>query len=301
MLVALLRIKRYSQSVQRFSSFPSGLRQGSGKCWGRFVHGRQNRVFFSWYVQNWDGNKCWQSLRCALVSVYHPTLEVLDHDVVWWLTKFFEKIVAATRAFFHIFRESHEVIRMRRQSRVPRSCRCRWSWWNRQGLTRDAAWKRDCGVRASLECWRVWMMSPPRKGRPGGFYTAEDSGLSCTRWVATLGGHNGGDNSCNCEPSGYFSHSFARILGADSKGSRGTTILVVCLARLLLGCRSAFLPLLADIPSEGTFSTLLIFYTAHYLQSSFITLRIFLHSALRVFHLTEQKYILGRFSGVISR
>ena len=28
MLVTLLRIKRYSQSVQRLSAFPSGLRQG---------------------------------------------------------------------------------------------------------------------------------------------------------------------------------------------------------------------------------------------------------------------------------
>ena len=30
MLVTLLRIKRYSQSVQKLSAFPSGLRQGSG-------------------------------------------------------------------------------------------------------------------------------------------------------------------------------------------------------------------------------------------------------------------------------
>ena len=35
------------------------------------------------------------------------------HGVVWWLTKFFEKIVAATITFFHIFRQGHEVIRMR--------------------------------------------------------------------------------------------------------------------------------------------------------------------------------------------
>ena len=39
------------------------------------------------------------------------------HDVVWWLTKYFGKIVAATITFFHIFRQGHEVIRMRRQSR----------------------------------------------------------------------------------------------------------------------------------------------------------------------------------------
>ena len=40
------------------------------------------------------------------------------------------------------------------------------------------------------------------------------------------------------------------ILGADAKGFRGITILVVCLARLLsLGCRSPFLPLLVGIPN----------------------------------------------------
>ena len=53
---------------------------------------------------------------CALVPAYHPTVEVLDYDVVWWLTKFFGKIVTATIAFFHIFRQGHEVTRMRRQS-----------------------------------------------------------------------------------------------------------------------------------------------------------------------------------------
>ena len=40
---------------------------------------------------------------CVLVPAYHPTVEVLDHDVVWLLTKFFGKIVAATIAFFSHF------------------------------------------------------------------------------------------------------------------------------------------------------------------------------------------------------
>ena len=47
---------------------------------------------------------------CALVLAYHPMVEVLDHGVVWWLTKFFGKIVAATKAFFHTFRQGHAVI-----------------------------------------------------------------------------------------------------------------------------------------------------------------------------------------------
>ena len=126
MLVGL-RIKQYSQSVHRLSAFPSGLRQWSGRCRGRYVHGRQKQVFFSWYAQGWDGNKFWQSLRCvhqcfcALVPAHHPTVEVLDHDVAWWLTKFFGKTVAAIIAFCHIFRQGHEVIRMWQQCQVPRS------------------------------------------------------------------------------------------------------------------------------------------------------------------------------------
>ena len=41
---------------------------------------------------------------CVLVPAYHPTVEVLDHDVVWRQTKLFGKIVAAIMALFHIFR-----------------------------------------------------------------------------------------------------------------------------------------------------------------------------------------------------
>ena len=33
---------------------------------------------------------------CALVPAYHPAVDVLDHDVVWWLAKFFCKILAAS-------------------------------------------------------------------------------------------------------------------------------------------------------------------------------------------------------------
>ena len=40
---------------------------------------------------------------CVVVPAYHPTVDVLDHDVVWWLTKFFCKIVTASVALFHIF------------------------------------------------------------------------------------------------------------------------------------------------------------------------------------------------------
>ena len=47
---------------------------------------------------------------CALVLAYHPMVEVLDHGVVWWLTKFFGKIVAATIAIFHTFGQGHAVI-----------------------------------------------------------------------------------------------------------------------------------------------------------------------------------------------
>ena len=43
-------------------------------------------------------------------------------------------------------------------------------------------------------------------------------------------------------------HVIVHHPGVDGKGFRGTTILVVCLPRLLLGCRSAFLPLPAGIP-----------------------------------------------------
>ena len=68
------------------------------------------------------------------------------HDVVWWLTKFFGKIVAATITFFHIFGQGHEVIRIRRQSRVPRSCCCRWSWWSRQEPM------KGCRLETSLWC-----------------------------------------------------------------------------------------------------------------------------------------------------
>ena len=40
---------------------------------------------------------------CVCVPVYLPTGDVLDHDVVWWLTKFFFRIVTATVALLHIF------------------------------------------------------------------------------------------------------------------------------------------------------------------------------------------------------
>ena len=48
----------------------------------------------------------------ALVPACYPTVEVLDHDVLWWRTKFLGKIVAT---FFRIFRQGHEAIRMWRQ------------------------------------------------------------------------------------------------------------------------------------------------------------------------------------------
>ena len=35
--------------------------------------------------------------------VYLPTVDVLDHDVVWWLTKFFCKIVTASVGLLHTF------------------------------------------------------------------------------------------------------------------------------------------------------------------------------------------------------
>ena len=40
---------------------------------------------------------------CVVVPAYLPTVDVLDHDVVWWLTKFFCKIVTASVAFLHTF------------------------------------------------------------------------------------------------------------------------------------------------------------------------------------------------------
>ena len=40
---------------------------------------------------------------CVVVPAYLPTVDVLDHDVVWWLTKFFCKIVTASVARLHTF------------------------------------------------------------------------------------------------------------------------------------------------------------------------------------------------------
>ena len=40
---------------------------------------------------------------CVVVPAYLPTDDVLDLDVVWWLTKFFCKIVTASVALLHIF------------------------------------------------------------------------------------------------------------------------------------------------------------------------------------------------------
>ena len=40
---------------------------------------------------------------CVDVPAYLPTVNVLDHDVVWWLTKFFCKIVTASVALLHTF------------------------------------------------------------------------------------------------------------------------------------------------------------------------------------------------------
>ena len=40
---------------------------------------------------------------CVVVPAYLPTVDVLDHDVVWWLTKFFCRIVTASVALLHTF------------------------------------------------------------------------------------------------------------------------------------------------------------------------------------------------------
>jgi len=35
---------------------------------------------------------------CVVVPAYLPTVDVLDNDDVWWVTKFFRKIVTASVA-----------------------------------------------------------------------------------------------------------------------------------------------------------------------------------------------------------
>ena len=68
---------------------------------------------------------------CVVVPAYHPTVDVLDHDVVWWLTKFFCKIVTASVALFHIFTFSHAEINAGLKSHANRcenECPNRLQW-----------------------------------------------------------------------------------------------------------------------------------------------------------------------------
>ena len=49
------------------------------------------------------GKVCDVHQQPCVVPAYLPTFDVLDHDVVWWLTKFFCKIVTTSVALLHIF------------------------------------------------------------------------------------------------------------------------------------------------------------------------------------------------------
>ena len=49
---------------------------------------------------------------CVVVPAYLPTVDVLDHDDVWWLTKFFRKIVTASVALLDIFFSKPETTSM---------------------------------------------------------------------------------------------------------------------------------------------------------------------------------------------
>ena len=45
-------------------------------------------------------------------AVHHATVDVLDHDVVWWRTKFFCKIVTTSVALLHTFFSKPETTTM---------------------------------------------------------------------------------------------------------------------------------------------------------------------------------------------
>ena len=56
---------------------------------------------------------------CVVVPAYLPTVDVLDHDVVWWLTKFFCKIVTASVALLHIsFLDRKQLLWLNRKQKL---------------------------------------------------------------------------------------------------------------------------------------------------------------------------------------
>ena len=92
---------------------------------------------------------------------------MLDHDVVWCLTKFFCENVTASVALFYICWQCHEIILMRRQTWVP--CSSAADGWN------DDNGRWGVATREGTLCGWTWNYGAYGSGKPA-------------PWIGKLGG-----------------------------------------------------------------------------------------------------------------